>query len=273
MGLTGYYRKFVEGYGSIARPLTDQLRKDRFGWTSEATTAFEKLKTAMVSVPVLALPDFNKQFVVETDASGYGLGAVLMQDQHPLAYYSQVLNSRSQLKSIYEKELMAIVLAVQKWRPYLLGRQIVVRTDQQSLKHLLEQRLVSIEYQKWLIKLLGYDFIIQYRPGVGNRDADALSRTPIGADCSELAYTSWADWNVLQKEVENDEFLSQVAADLKLGKKVLEFSLERGKLLYKGRLVLSRTSSLIPTFLREHHCSLIGGHAGEVKTYQRLSVS
>lgn len=251
----------MEGYGSIARPLTDQLRKDRFGWTLEATTAFEKLKTAMVSVPVLALPDFNKQFVVE------------MQDQHPLAYYSQVLNSRSQLKSIYEKELMAIVLAVQKWRPYLLGRQIVVRTDQQSLKHLLEQRLVSIEYQKWLIKLLGYDFIIQYRPGVGNRDADALSRTPIGADCSELAYTSWADWNVLQKEVENDEFLSQVVADLKLGKKVLEFSLERGKLLYKGRLVLSRTSSLIPTFLREHHCSLIGGHAGEVKTYQRLSVS
>lgn len=104
----------MAGYGTISWPLTQQLKKDAFGWTPEAEAAFQKLKQAMVTVPVLALLDFSQPFIIETNASGYGLGIVLMQKGQPIAYFSLVLLAKSQLKSFYERELMAIMLAVQK---------------------------------------------------------------------------------------------------------------------------------------------------------------
>lgn len=96
--------------------------------TTQATEAFNTLKKALIDAPILAMPDFSKPFVVETDASGAGLGAVLLQDSHPIAYYSQVLGVKSRSKPVYKKELMAIVLAVKKWRHYLMGRHFLVRT-------------------------------------------------------------------------------------------------------------------------------------------------
>lgn len=185
--LTGYYRKYIAGYAHIAQPLTDQTRKDQFGWNEEATVAFEQLKQRMLQAPILVMPNFTRNFVVETDASGYGIGAVLSQEGHPIAYFSKVLGVRARLKSIYEKELMAIVLAVLKWRHYLLGRKFIIRTDQQSLKYLLEQREIGSEYQRWVSKLMGFDFEIQYRSGVSSKAADALSRKPPGP--AELGVT------------------------------------------------------------------------------------
>lgn len=114
LGLTGYYRKFVKNYGVIAKLLTALLKKGNFKWTPEAEQTFYQLKDAMVNTPVLELPDFSKLFVLETDASYGGIGAVLMQDKHPLAYLSKALGPKSMGLSIYEKEFLAIILAVQK---------------------------------------------------------------------------------------------------------------------------------------------------------------
>ena len=109
----------MANYNLIAGPLTQQLKKDAFLWTKEVTCAFHQLKNAMISLPVFALPDFSKPFELETDASRVGLEVVLMQEEKPLAYFSHELIPLAQSKSVYERELMAMVLAIQKWRPYL----------------------------------------------------------------------------------------------------------------------------------------------------------
>ena len=134
LGLTGYYRRFVKNYGNIAAPLTKLLQKNGFHWGEDATAAFDSLKQAMISVPVLALPDFSLPFIIETDASGTGLGAVLSQNHRPIAYFSQKLSPRAQAKSIYERELMAVVMAVQKWRHYVLGRKFTIISDRKAVR-------------------------------------------------------------------------------------------------------------------------------------------
>ena len=112
LGLSGYYRKFIRNYAQIARPLTNLLKKGAFEWTDEAQKAFDSLKGALVSAPVLGIPDFTKTFVIETDASTHGIGVVLMQEGHPLAYISKSLGPRWQGLSVYEKELLALVFAI-----------------------------------------------------------------------------------------------------------------------------------------------------------------
>lgn len=109
LGLAGYYRKFVRHYAIISKPLTQLLKKGEFVWSSTASLAFQSLKDALSSAPVLTLPDFNKSFVVETDASNSGIGAVLIQEGHPLAFLSRALGPRWQNLSVYEKELLVVL--------------------------------------------------------------------------------------------------------------------------------------------------------------------
>lgn len=176
LGLTGNYRKFVKNYAVIDSPLTDLLRKDCFLWSAAASTTFHALKKAIVSTSVLRLPDFSKSFVIDTDASDVGLGAVLLQDNRSIAYHSCKLGARSKSASTYIKELHAISEATGKWRQYLIGQRFIIRTDHHSLKDLLCQQLHTPEHHRYIRKLLGYDFVIEYKLGSHNVVADALSR-------------------------------------------------------------------------------------------------
>lgn len=129
LGLAGYYRRFIRQYAAIVGPLTDLLRKKPFKWSEQAQQAFYTLKQALGSTPVLSLPDFSQEFHVETDASGSGIGVVLSQQGHPIAFYSQKLCPRMRRASTYHREMYAITQAVAKWRQYLLGRRFIIYTD------------------------------------------------------------------------------------------------------------------------------------------------
>lgn len=169
LGLAGYYRKFIRHFSLITKPLTDLLHKDSlFVWTSIHDEAFATLKAALSSAPVLGIPDFSKPFHIETDASGYGIGAVLIQDGHPLAFISKALGKPHLGLSAYEKEYLAILMAVDQWRHYLHHNEFVIHSDHRSLVHLNEQCLHTPWQQKVFTKLLSLRYRVVYRKGSEN---------------------------------------------------------------------------------------------------------
>nr|XP_051190460.1 uncharacterized protein LOC127303801 [Lolium perenne] len=175
--LVDHAKHLATGYGILARPLTNLLKhKAKFDWTPEVDTAFRHLKEAMITTPVLALPDFQKQFVVETDACDSGVGAVLMQEGHPISFLSKPLSVQHKSLSIYEKEFLALIMAVERWRPYLQRGEFVIKTDHHSLTYLDEQTLQSPMQHKAMARMMGLQFKISYKKGAENSAADALSR-------------------------------------------------------------------------------------------------
>ncbi|KZV56866.1 peroxidase 64 [Dorcoceras hygrometricum] len=233
LGLSGYYRKFIRDYGKVAKPLTELLKKGSFAWNNEANAAFEELKHRLTTAPVLKLPNFEEEFVVECDASGRGIGAVLAQGGRPIAFYSKALAERALGKSTYEKELMALVLAVRHWRPYLLDRRFLVLTNHKSLKELLHQRITTPDQQPWLSKLLGYEFQIKYKAGTLNGAADALSRC-VETAMNSISIPQWQDMQEIKTAVKRDPTLIEIMAKLEKGELANSaYTLSRGLLWHK----------------------------------------
>jgi transposase InsO family protein len=184
LGLTGYYRKYIEKYGDLALPLTNLTRQDSvWQWTAKEQKAFDTLKAKLTTAPVLAHPDPQRQYIVTTDASGFAVSGVLSQDQadgtrRPIAYFSRKMHDVQTRYPVHEQELLAIVEATQEWRCYLEGspHPILYLTDHQSLQWLNTQPNLSGRQARWSEKLSELDFKIQYIPGKENKVADALSR-------------------------------------------------------------------------------------------------
>ncbi|KAJ1206276.1 hypothetical protein NDU88_001685 [Pleurodeles waltl] len=184
LGLTGYYRRFVKGYGTIVTPLTELTSKKqpkKVIWTEACQNAFDALKAAMCTAPVLQAPDYSKEFVVQTDASEHGIGAVLSQlneeglDQ-PVAFISRRLLPRERRWSAIEREAFAVVWALKKLRPYLFGAHFRVQTDHRPLRWLMQMRGENPKLLRWSISLQGMDFMVEHRPGTEHANADGLSR-------------------------------------------------------------------------------------------------
>ncbi|GAU36702.1 hypothetical protein TSUD_16140 [Trifolium subterraneum] len=267
LGLTGFYRKFVRNYASLAAPLTALLKHDAFLWTEDAQKAFEGLKKAMSEAPVLGLPNFEEKFVLETDASGLGMGAVLIQNNHPICYFSKQFCPRMVQASTYVRELCAITTAVKKWRTYLLGNTFTIFTDQRSLRELMTQVIQTPEQQFYLAKLLGYSYEIVYKPGPQNRIADALSRVQcLVITVPQLDFLATFKQQ-LAAETEFQQFLARVISN---PAEYSDFEVMNGLLFVKGKLFIPANSPLKTTLLEEFHSSTIGGHSGIHRTFGRL---
>ncbi|GJY61323.1 putative reverse transcriptase domain-containing protein [Tanacetum coccineum] len=172
LGLAGYYRRFIEGFSKIAKPMTKLTQKKvKFEWGDKQETAFQLLKQKLCSAPILALPEGSEDFIVYCDASIKGLGTLLMQREKVIAYKIHEKNYTT-----HDLELGAVVFALKIWRHYLYGTKCTVFTDHKSLQHILDQKELNMRQRRWLELLSDYDCDIRYHPGKANVVADALSR-------------------------------------------------------------------------------------------------
>ncbi|KMQ83357.1 enzymatic polyprotein endonuclease reverse [Lasius niger] len=181
IGLAGYYRKFIEDFSRIAKPLTKLTKKsEKFIWSAEQQNAFDALKEKLMTAPVLKYPDFSEEFNVTTDASDYAIGAVLSQgpvgNDRPVAYASRILSRAEQNYNTTEKELLAIIWAVKHFRPYIYGTKFKIITDHKPLIWLFNVTDPGSRLIRWRLKLEEYDYEIIHKAGRANANADALSR-------------------------------------------------------------------------------------------------
>jgi hypothetical protein len=176
LGLAGYYRRFIEGFSKIAKPMTSLLEKGKeFKWTEECQESFDQLRSKLMAAPVLIMPNLQKNFDIYCDASRQGLGYVLMQEGHVITYASRQLRKHELNYPTHDLELAAVVHALKIWRHYIMGTKCRIYTDHKSLKYIFTQKDLNLRQCRWLELIKDYDLEIHYHPGKANLVADALS--------------------------------------------------------------------------------------------------
>lgn len=274
IGLTSWYRRFVSNYATIAEPLHSLTRgkrkPSRLTWNPEADNAFLKLKSLLVSSPILTTPDFTKPFNIHCDASNTGLGVVLCQgsEDAPIAYASRQLRGAELKYSVTEKECLAVVFALEKFRPYVEGYHFNIYTDHSSLTWLFNQENPPGRVARWVMKLSQYDFKIFHKKGSSNVVPDALSRMNCQVDLIDFSVQGSDDWYI--------KMLSKVALSPKRFK---DWQIVDGKLFYKFRekTVVSNNDPwrlVIPESQRinaiiDSHDIPSAGHMGIKRTIQK----
>ena len=267
LGFVNYFRRFVDHFADKARPLNELLKgakkkQARVVWTKECQTAFEQLKKSLTTAPVLVVPDFDKPFVVEADASDNCLGAVLLQDGHPVAYESRTFLPAERNYHTTERELAAVVHALKIWRCYLWGKRFTVNSDHEPLKYLQSKGTLTPRQARWSEFLSAYDYVWIYKKGT-TMIADALSRMP-SPTCAvaQMPEPSHSLRQAIGQASKLDKWLntSKAAATL----------VKRGDCWYKGhRIVVPQ--DMRQQVLEELHDAPYSGHRGVTKTVALIS--
>lgn len=292
LGLAGYYRKFIKDFSSIAAPLTE-LQKDqvKWEWGDKQQTAFDTLKNAIRTDPVLILPNPELPYIVQTDASGFATGAVLMQDQgsglQPIAFLSKKMIDAETRYPPHEQELLAIIEALRSWRHYLHGAKfkIKVMSDHKSLEYFKRQTTLSRRQARWLDIVAEFDFVIEYLEGKSNVVADALSRRSdhlllqaIQVFENQISLVKFDNLQVNNVDVITPAYITNAAKnDAKYQHELQRnrassdpVQVRNGYLYYGNRLYLPNDTALKTKILHECHDSPTAGHLGKDKTVAQV---
>ncbi|WVZ97975.1 hypothetical protein U9M48_043470 [Paspalum notatum var. saurae] len=296
LGLSKYYRRFIENFSKIAKPMT-KLPKDKvsFEWNDKCEKSFQCLKDKLTTTLVLTLPDLQKDFVVYCDASRQGLGCVLMQDNHVISYASRQLRAHEEKYPTHDLELAAVVHALKIWRHYLLGNKCDIYTDHKSLKYIFTQSELNMRQRRWLELIKDYELEIHYHLGKANVVADALSRksycnlltgeelpTELCAEMDQLTldFVTTEQLNELRVRCTLEDQIRQAQkdcpsiAELKEGMEkglLPDFRTDdRGTIWLKERLCVPLDEGIRESILTYAHCTKYSIHPGSTKMYQDL---
>jgi hypothetical protein len=275
-GLASFYRKFIRNFSGISAPMMDTVKKRHksFHWTEEAEKSFNLLKRKITEQPILVLPDFKKTFQVKCDASGFAIGAVLSQEDRPIAYFSEKLNEAKVKYSTYDKEFYAIIQALKKWRHYLVPKEFVLYSDNLALQFVTQQEKLNQRHVKWVEYMQNFTFVIKHISGTANKVVDALSRKCLLLQEFKVKTLGFDDLRDMYKDDPDFKEAYEAAENsiLRDRRQWTEYMVQEG-LLFKGNQLCIPKCSMRENLLKEKHSGGLAGHFGHDKTFAKLNES